>query len=118
MAQWYVDYLGFKVVRRREDAPFTHFLADDTGRVVVELYTNPTGAITDFARSHPLTFHFAVVTPSARRERERLEKAGATFFLEDALPDGSVLVMMRDPWGVPLQLCERARPFARFDGVP
>lgn len=117
MAQWHVDHLGFKVVRRREEAPFTHFLADDTGRIVVELYTNPTAAITDFARSHPLTFHFAVVTSSARRERERLEKVGASFFLEDALPDGSVLIMMRDPWGVPLQLCERSVPFPGFQPV-
>ena len=30
-AQWYVQHLGFKIVRRREDAPFTHFLADETG---------------------------------------------------------------------------------------
>jgi catechol 2,3-dioxygenase-like lactoylglutathione lyase family enzyme len=117
MAQWYVDHLGFKVVRRREDAPFTHFLADDTGRVVVELYTNPAAAITDFARSHPLTFHFALVTSSARHERKRLETAGASFFQEDALPDGSVLIMMRDPWGVPLQLCERSAPFPGFQSI-
>jgi glyoxylase I family protein len=26
-------------------------------------------------------------------------------------PDGSSLVMMRDPWGVALQFCQRSRPF-------
>jgi hypothetical protein len=40
-----------------------------------------------------------------------LEKAGARLFLEEPLPDGSRLIMMRDPWGVPLQLCQRAKPF-------
>ena len=36
-AAWYVQHLGFKVARAREDAPYTHFLADETGRIIVEL---------------------------------------------------------------------------------
>ena len=114
MSRWYVQHLGFVIARSREDAPYTHFLADNSGRVAVELYTNLAATITDFASAHPLSFHFAVVTHAARDERSRLEKAGATFFVEDALPDGSVLIMMRDPWGVPLQLCQRATPFPSY----
>lgn len=112
MARWYVDHLGFSVVRSREDAPFTHFLADDTGRVIVELYTNPAAAIPDYGSAHPLCFHLAVVATDARAERTRLTKAGATFSAQDLLPDGGVLFMMRDPWGIPLQLCQRAQPLA------
>ena len=115
MSEWYVKHVGFTIVRSREDAPFTHFLSDSAGRVVVELYFNPGAAITEFAASHPLTFHFAVVARAAREERSRLERAGARFFAEDVLPDGSLLIMMRDPWGVPLQLCQRARPFAGYE---
>lgn len=110
MARWYVEHLGFTVVRRREDAPFTHFLADDTGRVIVELYTNPAATIPNYASAHPLTFHFALVADDARAERARLERAGAVFSAQDLLPDGSVLFMLRDPWGVPVQLCQRAQP--------
>ncbi len=117
MSRWYVEHLGFTVARKREDAPYTHFLADDAGRIVVELYTNPTAEITDFAATHPLCFHFAVVTRAARAEQARLEKAGATFFIEDALPDGSILVMMRDPWGVAVQLCQRAKPFPGYEAA-
>lgn len=109
-ARWYVQHLGFKTVRARTDAPFTHFLADETGRVVVELYTNPNAAIPDYAAQHPLVFHLAVVAPDARAERVRLEAAGARLFLEEPQPDGSVLIMMRDPWHVALQLCQRANP--------
>ncbi|MBL9187761.1 MAG: VOC family protein [Opitutaceae bacterium] len=110
-AQWYVDHVGFTVVRRREDAPFTHFLADDTGRIIVELYSNPKAPYPAYAQAHPLLFHIALVAPDAKAERERLEKAGATLFLEEPQPDGSLLIMMRDPWGVPLQLCQRTKPF-------
>lgn len=109
-SRWYVEQLGFVVARRREDAPYTHFLADETGRVIVELYTNPAAAVPDYAAAHPLCFHVAVVAADAAAERARLERAGATFAFEDALPDGSRLVMLRDPWGVSLQLCQRATP--------
>lgn len=110
-SRWYVEQLGFVMVRRREDAPYTHFLGDETERVIVELYTNPVAAIPDYSAAHPLCFHIAVVSDNAAGDRARLEQAGATFGSEDVLSDGSRLVMLRDPWGVPLQLCQRAQPF-------
>jgi catechol 2,3-dioxygenase-like lactoylglutathione lyase family enzyme len=112
MGQWYVDHLGFKIVRSRDEAPYTRFLADDAGRVAVELYTNPAGAIPAYAAQHPLVFHLAVVSQDVAADRARLEKAGATLFVEEVTPDGSRLTMLRDPWGVALQLCQRAQPFA------
>lgn len=110
-ARWYVDHVGFVIVRERKETPYTHFLADDTGRVVIELYTNTTQPFLNFSGNHPLLFHFAVVAKNAIAERQRLEKAGATLLTEETLPDGTLLVMMRDPWSVPLQLCQRATPF-------
>jgi catechol 2,3-dioxygenase-like lactoylglutathione lyase family enzyme len=117
VSQWYVQHLGFTIARRREDAPYTHFLSDDTGRIVVELYTNPAAAALSFPTVHPLTFHFALATSNARRDRARLEEAGATFFVEDNPADGSILIMMRDPWGVAVQLCQRATPFKGYEHV-
>lgn len=114
MSRWYVEQLGFQVVRSRDDAPHTHFLADETGRVAIELYTNPAAAIPDYTTRHPLLFHLAVFAPDARGTQQRLEKAGATLFQEENLPDGTRLTMMRDPWGIPLQLCQRAKPFPGF----
>ena len=110
-AQWYVQHLGFKIVRARDDAPYTHFLADETGRVIFELYANSNAAVPDYPAMHPLCFHLAVVATDAKAERARLERAGATLFVEDPQPDGSLLIMLRDPWGVPLQLCQRTKPF-------
>lgn len=111
MSRWYVEHLGCQIVRQREDSPFTHFLADETGRVFMELYSNPAAAIPNYSANHPLLFHVAFAAPDARSERTRLEKAGATFFVEETLPDGTLLIMLRDPWGVPLQLCQRTKPF-------
>lgn len=111
ISRWYVEHLGLAVARRREDPPYTHFLADDTGRVIVELYTNPQAPVPDYAAQPPLVFHFALVAADARAECQRLSAAGAKLFLEEPQPDGSMLIMMRDPWGVPIQLCQRAKPF-------
>ena len=109
-AAWWVQNLGLTVARKREDAPYTHFLADETGRVIVELYSNPTAAYPDYAKQHQLVFHVAFVSTGTKADRARLEKAGATFIIEET-PDGSSLVMMRDPWGVALQFCQRSKPF-------
>lgn len=110
MSRWYVEHLGFAVVRQRADPPFTHFLADDSGRPIIELYTNQSAPIPDYSRQPPLCFHFALAVADAGAERLRLEKAGASLVLEEPFPDGTLLIMMRDPWGVPVQLCQRAKP--------
>ena len=114
MSRWYVEHCGFQVVRSRADVPYTHFLADETGRVVVELYSNLSAPIPDYAAGHPLALHIALFTTDARADQLRLERAGAALSLEEIMPDGSRLIMMRDPWGVPLQLCQRAQPFPGF----
>lgn len=108
---WYVQHLGLTIARQRSDPPYMTFLADDSGRVIVELYSNPVAPYPDYKSAHPLVFHIAFVSTNTAADRARLERAGATFFAEDKLPDGSALLMMRDPWGVPLQFCHRAIPF-------
>ena len=110
-AAWYVAHLGLKVKRAKPDAPFTQFLADSTGRVFLELYTNPTDPIPDYPAQHPLRVHFAFAVADAAAEQARLLRAGATLAQAEVLPDGTRLVMLRDPWGVPVQLCQRAQPF-------
>jgi catechol 2,3-dioxygenase-like lactoylglutathione lyase family enzyme len=108
---WYVQHLGLKVARARAEAPYTTFLSDDTGRVFVELYSNPKDPIPDYAAQHQLRVHFAFAVKDAVAERTRLLAAGATPVVEEPQPDGSLLIMLRDPWGVPVQLCQRAQPF-------
>jgi glyoxylase I family protein len=110
-AAWYGAHLGLRVVRAKPEAPHTHFLADSTGRVFLELYTNPVDPIPDYPAQHPLRVHFAFAVTEARAERARLVAAGAALVGEESLPDGSLLVMLRDPWGVPVQLCQRVPPF-------
>jgi len=108
---WYVQHLGLTVARVRAEAPYTTFLSDDSGRVFLELYSNPKDPIPDYAAQHQLRVHFAFAVKDAVAERTRLLQAGATLIVEEPQPDGTMLIMLRDPWGVPVQLCQRTSPF-------
>ena len=110
MADWYVKYCNMKIVRALPKANQTHFLADEKGRVMMEIYTNPASAIPDHSTEHPLRFHFAFAVSEPAALKEKLVLAGASVVEELRLDDGSHLIMMRDPWGVPLQLCKRGNP--------
>ena len=108
---WYVANVGLKVVSEQTEAPFMTFLEDSTGRVILELYHRPEEEITDFETKHPLTFHMAFVSQNAEKDKIRLMDKGASFVEEIKKVDGSYLVMLRDPWGMPLQICHRTKPF-------
>jgi glyoxylase I family protein len=111
VVQWYTANLGLTIASEQKDPPFMNFLADRSGRVIIEFYHRPDAAITDFTQQHSLTFHVAFVSERAQNDRERLEKQGAVFVEEVKKEDGTHIIMLRDPFGMPLQLCQRAVPF-------
>ncbi|WP_018479487.1 VOC family protein [Pontibacter roseus] len=110
MAAWYAEHLGMRVVRQMEQPPYTTFLADDSGRVMVEVYLNPADEVPLYREMNPLLVHLAFVSEDPTADKDRLVKAGATLVTEQHLEDGSHLVMLRDPWGLAVQLCKRAVP--------
>jgi glyoxylase I family protein len=110
MASWYVEHLGMRIAMGQEHAPYTHFLADNSGDVMIEIYNNPADSVPDYFAMDPLICHLALVSADPRADCERLLQAGATYVSEVAPVEGTLLVMMRDPWGFALQLCKRAKP--------
>ena len=113
MAQWYVKNCNMKIVRAIPQPSQTHFLADEKGKVCMEIYTNPNAAIVDYPSQHPLCFHFAFEAANPAAMKDKLVAAGATVFEELNLEDGSCIIMFRDPWEVPFQLCKRAKPMIK-----
>ena len=110
VAAWYVEHLGMRIVRHSPQPSQVHFLADAAGRAVIEIYRNAGDAIPDYAAMNPIRFHIAFAAADPDAAREALVAAGATFVEERGAPDGSRLLMLRDPWGTPLQLCQRPTP--------
>lgn len=111
MAEWYAAHLGFTVTRRVEASPFTQFLADDSGTVMIEIYRQPHIRVPDYREADPLLLHLALVTADIQADRNRLLAAGATAAGDiQETPVGDRLAMLRDPWGFTLQLVQRATP--------
>ena len=110
MAQWYAENLGMKIVRQQTAAPFTHFLADDSGRIMIEIYCNPADQVPAYRAMDALLVHLAFVSENPLADKERLLTAGATYDTEFQAADGTLLVMLRDPWGLAIQFCKRGDP--------
>ena len=111
MGRWYVEHLGFTVKRRITEPPWTHFLADDSGTVMIEIYSNPDAPLPDYRGTNPLVLHVALVSRDVEADISRLKSAGATVGGETQyLKNGDCLAMLRDPWGIAVQLVSRQEP--------
>jgi catechol 2,3-dioxygenase-like lactoylglutathione lyase family enzyme len=109
VADWYVTHCGLRIVRHIPQPAQTHFLADSAS-TIIEIYCNPPDQIPDYPNMNPLLFHLALASADPTEDAQRLIAAGASWVEELRTPDGSHLVMLRDPWGLALQLCRRTRP--------
>lgn len=110
MARWYVEHLGLVVKRRTADAPYAHFLADDGDTVMIELYGNRDAPVIEFASLNPAEWHLAFSSPDVAADTARLVAAGATVFADVHQLGDDTFAMLRDPWGVPIQLVKRGTP--------
>ena len=109
MGAWYKAHLGMRIVLGLTEPPYTHFLADDGGTVMMEVYHNTGAEVPDYPNRDPLVFHLAFVSRDPVADKARLIAVGATELKDETLADGSVLITVRDPWGIPVQLCKRAQ---------
>ncbi|MFC7338207.1 VOC family protein [Haloferula chungangensis] len=111
MTEWFCRHLGF-TLKRGSDEPFpVRFLADSGGRVMIELYNNPSLTSPDYASTDPLLMHLALTCEDMTEKIDLLLEAGATIAQQATTTDaGDLLAMLRDPWGFPIQLCQRKIP--------
>jgi glyoxylase I family protein len=111
LAKWYVAHLGLRIKRSQSESPFGYFLADDGDSVMLEFYRQDAMPVPDYRAMDPLLLHLAFLADDVPAARARLMAAGAT-------PEGEVfrnaagdeVAMLRDPWGLAVQLIRRANP--------
>ena len=110
MGRWYAEHLGFTVKRRLVEEPYTHFLADDSGTVMIEIYRQD-APVPDYAATHVMSLHLALVSQNVEADVQRLVAAGGRLDGEImSFPNGDRYAMVRDPWGITLQLVSRSVP--------
>ena len=111
MARWYVEHLGLTIKRGSDAPPYGHFLADAGGAVLVEFYGGPAEQVPDYTTIDPTVLHLAMVSDDMHRDYLRLLVAGASEVTPPReLPNGDQAAMLRDPWGLAVQLVKRAQP--------
>ena len=111
VAAWYCRHFGFTIARKMAEAPFTHFLRDPATGVMLEIYNNPPDQVPNYGTMDPLLLHLAFATDNLDTDRDALLRAGATLVSEQTLPGGTRFAMLRDPWGLSVQICQRAPGF-------
>ena len=111
VAAWLCENLGMRVMRKIDEPPNTHFIADSEGHTMLEIYENPSVDVPDYASMHPLLLHLAFLVDDVAGVRERLLAAGA---LPEGdvtkTPEGDELAIVRGPSGLPIQLMKRNEP--------
>lgn len=111
VADWYIMHLGFTCKRSGDSPVPVRFIADDSGRVMLEVYNNPTVQAPDYAAMDPLLLHVAFVCEDVAGTMARLLTAGATVASPpQVIPTGDEIAMLRDPWGLAIQLVRRHAP--------
>ena len=113
MVVWYRDHMGFEIAKGMETPPFTHFLREKSGGMMIEVYCNPPDKVPLYSEMNPLLLHFAFVSADPEKDKARLLAAGATFVEEQHPAPGTHLVILRDPWGLAIQLVKRTLPLLR-----
>ncbi len=107
MTEWYCTNLGMKIAR---DTGQAFFLADESKNTILEIYNNPPDAVPDYASMDPLLFHIAFASDDIVADRKRLIEAGAKPIGEVNSVNGDTFAVVRDPWGLPIQLVKRKKP--------
>ncbi|MCX6132449.1 MAG: VOC family protein [Ignavibacteriales bacterium] len=118
VAKWYCDNLGMKIVRRSPPPATTHFIADSAGTMTLELYRNEKAPIPDYATISHVSLHLAFAVDDVDEIRSRLLAARAAI-AEDLVttPSGDRILMLRDPWGLPIQFTVRVSPMLKPGGL-
>jgi len=110
MARWYEQQLDMKIVRSGDAPAHARFLADSAGASVLELYAG-TLPVPDYRAMDPVLLHVAFAVADVEATRARLIAAGAAAIGDVTVTAaGDAFAMLRDPWGLALQLACRARP--------
>lgn len=108
---WYCHHLKFNLKLAKNEPVCVRFLADEQHESMLEFYNNPKVTTPDYSAMDPLLLHIAFVCIDVPETVQRLVAAGATLVSgPETIATGDELAMLRDPWGMAIQLCKRANP--------
>lgn len=113
-ADWYVENLGLKVVRKGGAPSFGFFVSDIKDNMMLELNQDARYPVLEFENINYNSFHVAFTVDDVKAIKEKLIAAGAKLAEEiKNTPAGDQVVMLRDPWGQAIQFVKRVNPMIK-----
>lgn len=108
VSAWLCLHFGLRVHRVSTSASRARFLSCPKTGVMLEIYRQPEAPVPDYAAMPPAVLHLAFHTDDIPGTAQRLTAFGATRAGEPGQNSaGDRFLMLRDPWGVPIQLVSR-----------
>lgn len=109
-AKWYSDNLDFTILKQMDVSPFAHFIADNSKRVMLEIFRLPDKEVPDYKLVDPAIMHLGFLVDDINEKFQKLVSSGATIVDEIIVTkNGDMVAMLRDPWGLPIQLIKRKK---------
>lgn len=113
-ARWYIDMLGFVLLRHAGDATSNQFIADAGRHFMLQFYTRPEPVWE--SPGSVFTQQLALQVDDIATLRAHLLQAGAQLevdLMENA--SGDRVCFLRDPFGIVLELVQRRDSMLSFD---
>lgn len=105
---WLCLHFGLRVHRVSTSASRARFLRCPGTGVMLEIYRQPEIVVPDYSAMPPAVLHLAFYADDIVAETARLLAAGAgSAGAPGRNSAGDEFMMLRDPWGVPIQLVRR-----------
>jgi catechol 2,3-dioxygenase-like lactoylglutathione lyase family enzyme len=113
-ADWYIKNLGMVMMRQGGAPGYGTFIADSGENMMMEIYQNADYPVADFNNISHMSTHLAFSTDDIMAMKKKLLIAGATL-VDDitTTASGDQVLMIRDPWGEPIQLVKRLHPMLK-----
>jgi uncharacterized glyoxalase superfamily protein PhnB len=117
-AEWYKQNLGFIIVRQGNEPNFTTFVSDPNGKMMFEFFKNEDYPMQNFKDWNFMSIHIAFHCNDIVSIKNKLLEAGAVVSEELKKTDsGDQVMMLRDPWGLPIQFVQRIKPMLNHEGL-
>jgi glyoxylase I family protein len=113
-SKWLSENLGMVVVREGKAPGYGMFIADSARNMMMELYHNEKDPALKFSDVDYMSTHLAFAVTDVPAVKAQLLAAGAHVAEEmKQLPNGDTVLMLRDPWGEPIQIVKRVSPMLK-----
>ena len=108
VAKWYQDNMGMVLMQESGAPNYGRFIANAGKNMMLELYQNDKAPFINFYDIDFLSLHLASMSSDMEATKNKLVKAGATVVQDiNKSPAGDLILVLRDPWGFPLQFVQR-----------